>query len=161
MKQKKLVAEIIAMQDILYRFASRLTSNENDAKDLLQETSYRALKGQNDYIEYGTIKSWLFTIMRNTFLNDQSRLLKLKDNIPAEELSIPFIDDQLESRIISSEILKIIYQLDREKRIPFLLYITGYSYDEIAEKLKIPLGTVKSRIHQARQILKDRLKELR
>lgn len=99
--------------------------------------------------------------MRNTFLNDQSRLLKLKDNIPAEELSIPFIDDQLESRIISGEILKIIYQLDREKRIPFLLYITGYSYDEIAEKLKIPLGTVKSRIHQARQILKDRLKELR
>ena len=76
MKQKKLVAEIIAMQDILYRFASRLTSNENDAKDLLQETSYRALKGQNDYIEYGTVKSWLFTIMRNTFLNDQSRLLK-------------------------------------------------------------------------------------
>lgn len=56
MKQKKLVAEIIAMQDILYRFASRLTSNENDAKDLLQETSYRALKGQNDYIEYGTVK---------------------------------------------------------------------------------------------------------
>ncbi len=154
---------LLGNTEFLKPFALKLTNDNESAKDLLQETIYRALANKEKY-NFGTnIKAWLFTIMRNIFINDYRK--KIKQNIVFDHSENDFllnynqlsIANTAESDLRVKEIQAAIYQLPAIFRNPFLLYFDGYKYYEIAVLLKEPLGTIKSRIHFARKLLKEQV----
>ena len=144
-------------------FAVNLTRNQEVAKDLFQETLYKALANQDKYSTGTNIKAWLFTIMRNIFINDYRRKSKQRtifDDGTNETLinSGKIVErNKGENSIQIKEIYKAIDQLPQIFKIPFLLYFEGYRYHEISESLNEPLGTIKSRIHFARKLLKEQV----
>ena len=149
--------------DFLKPFAINLTKDHESAKDLFQETLYRALSNKDKYNVGTNIKAWLYTIMRNIFINDYRKRAKqsvILDNSPND-----FLIDQTRTKVLNDgvtnlnlrEVKQLIYELPELFRIPFNLYYEGYKYNEIAEELNEPLGTIKSRIHFARKILKQKI----
>lgn len=149
--------------DFLKPFAINLTKDTESAKDLFQETLYKALANQEKYNVGTNIKAWLFTIMRNIFINDYRRKIKqltIFDSTPNDYLlnyKQPSIANAAETDLGIKEIYQAIYQLPEIFKTPFLLYFEGYKYHEIAEALHEPLGTIKSRIHFARKLLKEQI----
>ena len=149
--------------DFLKPFAVNLTKDNETANDLYQETLYKALANQEKYNVGTNIKAWLFTIMRNIFINDYRRRAKQKtifDNSAGDyliNLKQVSVRNAAESSLQVKEINEAIHQLPEIFKTPFMLYFDGYKYQEIADVLGEPLGTVKSRIHFARKLLKDRL----
>jgi RNA polymerase sigma-70 factor (ECF subfamily) len=145
-------------------FAVSLTHDHEIAKDLFQETLYKALANQDRYSTGTNIRAWLFTIMRNIFINDYRRKAKQRtifDNNINETLinsGKVIVNNRGENSLQLKEIHKVIYQLPQIFKIPFLLYFEGYRYHEISESLNEPLGTIKSRIHFARKLLKEQLR---
>lgn len=154
---------LLSNTDPLKPFSVSLTHDQEMAKDLFQETLYKALANQDKYSTGTNIKAWLFTIMRNIFINDYRRKSKQRtifDNSSNEALinSVNIItSNRGEDSLHVKEIQKAIYQLPQIFKIPFLLYFEGYRYHEISESLREPLGTIKSRIHFARKLLKEQL----
>ncbi|HEY2722850.1 MAG TPA: RNA polymerase sigma factor [Chitinophagaceae bacterium] len=154
---------LVSNADFLKPFAINLTKDTESAKDLFQETLFKALANQEKYNVGTNIKAWLFTIMRNIFINDYRRKVKQQtifDNTPNDYLlnyKQPSIVNAAESDLRIKEIYKAVYQLPDIFKTPFLLYFEGYKYHEIAEELKEPLGTIKSRIHFARKLLKEQI----
>ena len=149
--------------DFLKPFAINLTRDSEAANDLYQETLYKALANHEKYNAGTNIKAWLFTIMRNIFINDYRRKAKQKtifDNSSNDFLldsKQATVSNTAESEIRMKEINAAIYQLPEIFKTPFQLYFDGYKYQEIADIMGEPLGTVKSRIHFARKLLKERL----
>ena len=157
---------LIGNQEEMYQWAYRLTRNYDDAQDLLQSTLLCALKSVGMYTEENNISGWLYTIMRNIFFNttrhsgrcccmekeDIERMMQLGENA---------LNDNAEIAFDTSDIQRAIDTLDRPYKIPMSLYLSGYKYQEIAEKMGIPLGTVKSRIHASRVQLQESLKDFR
>jgi RNA polymerase sigma factor (sigma-70 family) len=149
--------------DFLKPFAVNLTKDSEVAKDLYQETLYKALANQEKYNVGTNIKAWLFTIMRNIFINDYRRKAKQQtifDNTANDYLlnyKQPSISNSAETGLRLKEIYQAIYQLPEIFKTPFLLYFEGYKYHEISEALHEPLGTIKSRIHFARKLLKEQI----
>ena len=149
--------------DFLKPFAVTLTRDNEVAKDLLQETMYRALANKEKYHVGTNIKAWLYTIMRNIFINNYRRKSKQKtvlDSTPQEFLldyNQKFISNQAEANLKMKDSVKAIQSLPLIFSNPFMLYFEGYKYHEIAEMLNEPLGTIKSRIHFARKLLKEQL----
>ncbi|MEP6700884.1 MAG: RNA polymerase sigma factor [Bacteroidota bacterium] len=149
--------------DFLKPFAINLTRDPEAANDLYQETLYKALANKEKYNAGTNIKAWLFTIMRNIFINDYRRKAKQKtifDSTPNDyliNLKQSTISNQAESGMRIKEINAAIQQLPEIFKTPFLLYFDGYKYNEIAEVLHEPLGTIKSRIHFARKLLKEQI----
>jgi RNA polymerase sigma factor (sigma-70 family) len=150
---------VIKHENQLRPFAISLTRNPEDARDLYQETMLRALVNRDRY-QFGTnLKAWLFTIMRNIFINNYRRRKKgLINELTGPHEQIP---DQARndgwSRLRTGEIEHAVNQLPSAYRVSFELYHTGYKYQEIADLLEEPLGTIKSRIHFARKTLVGRL----
>lgn len=144
-------------------FAVSLTRDQEIAKDLFQETLYKALANQDKYSAGTNIKAWLFTIMRNIFINEYRRKAKQKiifdssDNHRLVNLSSVAVRNEGENSLQLKEINKAIYQIPQIFKVPFLLYFEGYRYHEISEWLNEPLGTIKSRIHFARKLLKEKI----
>ena len=149
--------------EFLKPFAINLTRDNEAANDLYQETLYKALANHEKYNVGTNIKAWLFTIMRNIFINDYRRKAKQKtifDNSPNEFLlnnQQTAIANAAESDMRIKEINAAIRQLPEIFKTPFLLYFDGYKYNEIADALHEPLGTIKSRIHFARKLLKEQI----
>lgn len=149
--------------DFLKPFAVNLTKDSEAANDLYQETLYKALANHEKYNAGTNIKAWLFTIMRNIFINDYRRKAKQKtvfDNSGNDyllNLNQATVSNAAESSLRMKEINEAIHQLPEIFKVPFQLYFDGYKYQEIADVLVEPLGTVKSRIHFARKLLKERL----
>ncbi|HRG25330.1 MAG TPA: RNA polymerase sigma factor [Chitinophagaceae bacterium] len=149
--------------DFLKPFAVNLTRDTEAANDLYQETLYKALANREKYNVGTNIKAWLFTIMRNIFINNYRRKAKQKtifDNTPNEFLinqNQATVSNGAESDMRIKEINAAIQGLPEIFRTPFLLYFDGYKYNEIAEVLHEPLGTIKSRIHFARKLLKEQI----
>ena len=149
--------------EFLKPFAVTLTRDNEVAKDLLQETMYRALANKEKYNVGTNIKAWLYTIMRNIFINNYRR--KAKQNTIFDNTANDFLLDYNQSTISNAaesalkmkDIQAAIYNLPHIFRNPFLLYFEGYKYHEIAEMLSEPLGTIKSRIHFARKLLKEQI----
>lgn len=147
----------------LMPFAFTLTHNGEDAKDLLQDTIYRALSNLDKFNQDTNIKAWLFTIMRNIFINNyrkKARENKVVHVVPQETLNYhisPAYNSFQENTFAVKEIKKAIHQLPEIFKVPFVMYFEGYKYKEIAEYLNEPLGTVKSRIHFARKLLQEML----
>jgi RNA polymerase sigma-70 factor, ECF subfamily len=149
------------MTTILHSFAYNLTKNGEDAKDLFQETAYRALTNRDKFRPGTNFKAWLFTIMKNIFINNYRKKVKANtimdstDNLYYINSGSVVISNQAESSIMMKELTKMIEGLDDSIKIPFLMHYQGYKYQEIADHLELPLGTVKSRIFFARKELKS------
>lgn len=146
--------------DFLRPFAITLTRDHETANDLLQETMYRALANKEKYNIGTNIKAWLYTIMRNIFINNYRRKAKqntIFDKTPNEFLlnyNQTVVANPAEGNIKMKEINAALESLPEIFKKPFLLYFDGYKYHEIADMLEEPLGTIKSRIHFARKLLK-------
>lgn len=153
-------------QTLLYAFAFRLTKDEDDAQDLVQETAYKAFKYKDMYQPRTNLRAWLMTIMRNTFINNyrqRKRRQTLSDFTGSDFLldsGAQTVHNEGESDITTEEIQQRINALEDWLKIPFLMFLQGYKYDEIAESLQIPVGTVKSRIFFARKKLQEALREM-
>jgi RNA polymerase sigma factor (sigma-70 family) len=154
---------LVQNADFLKPFAINLTRDSEAANDLYQETLYKALANHEKYNAGTNIKAWLFTIMRNIFINDYRRKAKQRtifDNTPNDFLlnsQQVAVSNSAEGAMRLKEIHEAIHHLPEIFKTPFQLYFDGYKYQEIADVLSEPLGTVKSRIHFARKLLKDRL----
>ena len=154
---------LLGNADPLRPFAVNLTHDQDTAKDLFQETLYKALANKDKYCTGTNIKAWLFTIMRNIFINNYRRRSKQRtifDNGTNEVLINSgkiIVRNGGESSLQLNEICKAIHQLPQIFKIPFLLHFEGYRYHEISQSLNEPLGTIKSRIHFARKLLKEKL----
>jgi RNA polymerase sigma factor (sigma-70 family) len=149
--------------EFLKPFAITLTRDTETAKDLFQETLYRALANKDKYNVGTNIKAWLYTIMRNIFINNYRRKVKqatILDSTPNEfliNLNQAVVNNSAESSLRIKDIQDAIHHLPEIFRNPFLLYFDGYKYHEIADMLSEPLGTIKSRIHFARKLLKEQI----
>lgn len=150
-------------QSLLLAFAFRLTRDEDDAQDLLQETAYKAFKYRELYQPKTNLRAWLMTIMRNTFINNyrqKKRRQTLNDKTDNEYLINSghlTVKNQGEAIVTIEEIQEVVDDLEDWLKIPFLMHYQGYKYDEISEVIDIPLGTVKSRIFFARKKLQESL----
>jgi RNA polymerase sigma factor (sigma-70 family) len=153
---------LVSNADFLRPFAINLTRDYEAANDLYQETLYKALANQEKYHAGTNIKAWLFTIMRNIFINNYRRNVKQRaiiDNSASEFVisNAATISNSAEGIMRTKEIQEAIQQLPAIFKTPFLLYFDGYKYNEIADLLHEPLGTIKSRIHFARKLLKEQV----
>ena len=154
---------LLSNTDFLKPFAFTLTRDNETAKDLLQETIYRALANKDKYNVGTNIKAWMYTNMRNIFINNYRRKSKqntIFDNTPNDFLldyNQTAVANSAETNLRLKEIHQAIHNLPDIFRKPFLLFFDGYKYHEIAETLKEPLGTIKSRIHFARKLLKEQI----
>jgi RNA polymerase sigma-70 factor (ECF subfamily) len=152
---------LMSNAEFLKPFAITLTRDTESAKDLFQETLYRALANKDKYNVGTNIKAWLYTIMRNIFINNYRRKAKqnvIFDNSPNDFLlnyRQPVTANAAVSNLNIKEIQQAIFHLPEIFKNPFLLYFDGYKYHEIADMLQEPLGTIKSRIHFARKLLKS------
>ena len=160
-------ANLMNLQSNLLNFAYMLTSNRDDAYDLLQDTTLKALDNQDKYAENTNFKAWVMTIMRNIFINNYRRtaraatVVDTTDNLYHLNLSQDSGFESPEESYGASEITMAINELSDEYRIPFSMHVAGYKYNEIAEKMNLPLGTVKSRIFFARKKLQERFADYR
>lgn len=150
------------LQDNLLNFAYKLTSNRDDAYDLLQDTTLKALDNEDKYADNTNFKGWVFTIMRNLFINNYRRnaraatIVDTTDNLYHLNLSQDSGLESPEDSYGAKEITSAIAEFSDEYRIPFSMHVAGYKYSEIAEEMDLPLGTVKSRIFFARKKLQER-----
>lgn len=149
--------------DFLKPVAVTLTRDPNTAADLYQETLYRALANREKYYVGTNIKAWLYTIMRNIFINNYRRKVKQKvlfnpgfDGTISNQLKAS-VGNSAEGAVEVKYIQNAIHQLPDVFRQPLVFYIEGYKYSDIAQMLNEPLGTIKSRIHFARKLLKSQL----
>ena len=149
-----------SLQPELYRFAWSLTRNETEAEDLLQETMYRAYCHCQDFKSGTNFKAWLLTIMRNVHVSRyrkkrRSPLIQDMGYVDSLHAKNASVDNQGVLNINLQEIESKLAELDELYATPFTMFYTGYRYDEIARHLRIPIGTVKSRIYSARQQLRN------
>lgn len=156
--------ELVGAQEELLRFAFKLTADREEANDLLQETSLKALDNEDKYTPETNFKGWIYTIMRNIFINNYRRVVREQTFVDQTEnlyhLSTPRDEaqDYTESAYDLKEMRRIVNSLPREYKVPFSMHVAGFKYREIAEKLGLPIGTVKSRIFFTRQKLQHELK---
>jgi RNA polymerase sigma-70 factor (ECF subfamily) len=165
MSQLEFYKEFDQLSTLLHSFAYHLTKNEEESKDLFQETAYRALTNRDKFRPGTNFKAWLFTIMKNIFINNYRKKKKANTIMDATEnlyylnSGEGVISNKAESNIMMKELIKMVDELDDMVRIPFLMHYQGFKYQEIADHLELPLGTVKSRIFFARQELKEVIKK--
>ena len=157
----------MSLQDNLLNFAYMLTSNRENAYDLLQDTTLKALDNETKYVNNTNFKGWVFTIMRNIFINNYRRASRSQTVVDQTEdlyhlnLSQDSGLETPEGSYGASEITSAINMFPDEYRVPFTMHVQGYKYNEIAEKMNLPLGTVKSRIFFARKKLQAQFADYR
>ncbi|MDI9860518.1 MULTISPECIES: RNA polymerase sigma factor [Flectobacillus] len=144
-------------------FAMKLTRDYEDANDLLQDTLLKAFTNRDKYTEGTNLKAWLYTIMKNTFITNYQKMVRkntfidTSDNLHYINSLESSTDNSAASSFALNDIENAVKSLDEAYRMPFVMYFRGFKYHEIADKLNIPIGTVKNRIHIARKELKDKL----
>ena len=167
MRTADFTQNLLGMQTELLRFALKLTADQEEADDLLQETSLKALDNEDKYTPDTNFKGWMYTIMRNIFINNYRKMVRDQtfvdqtENLYHLNLSQDSGFESTEGNYDLKEIRKIVNTLPKEYRIPFSMYVSGFKYREIAERLGLPIGTVKSRIFFTRQRLQKDLRDFR
>ena len=157
--------------DALYTFAYHLTYNEDDANDLVQEAYLKAYKSIHRYIEGTNAKAWLFKILKNIFINEYRKKANKPTRVDYEEIvnyheeedtnysSFMDLREEMFQDMMGDEVTTAINALPVDFRVVILLCdIEGFKYEEISKILDIPIGTVRSRLHRARNLLKEKLK---
>lgn len=150
----------LQMERSLTSFALKLTNNMEDAKDLVQETGYRAYDHKESFQVDSNFRAWLTVIMRNTFINDYRK--RKRRNIWFESMEEKHhgqvvTKNSAESNLLMQELTQVLDKMDAAFRTPFLMHYQGYKYEEISQELNLPLGTVKSRIFFARKKLRSKI----
>ncbi len=148
----------------LKMYALHFTHDSDDANDLVQDTILKAITYYNKFKEGTNLKGWLYTIMKNTFINNYRRFVKINtfvtktDEISSPQLSYSATVNDGDPKFVMDDIKKALSKLQEEYYVPFTMHFEGFKYHEIADHLSIPIGTVKTRIHVARKLLKKNLK---
>jgi len=157
---------VIHLSGSLKPYAVSLTRDMRDAEDLMQETILKALNSWSKYKHNTNLRAWLCTIMRNLFINNYRK--KVRQNTIVDTSENLYLlnaskteENKAMSELIQEDIYKEIRKLPEGHRIPFIMCYKGYKYQEIADELDIPLGTVKSRIFLARKQLGNSLRAYR
>lgn len=167
MANERFQSKLIALQSNMLNFAYILTSNRDDAYDLVQDTMLKALDNEDKYAENVNFKGWVLTIMRNIFINGYRKSSRASVVVDRSEdlylLNLPQDSGVAspEGSMTVKEINEVVNRFDDEYRIPFSMHLAGYKYQEIADKVGLPLGTIKSRIFFARKRLREQLRDLR
>jgi len=155
--------KLSTLTTLLHSFAYNLTKNSEDAKDLYQETAFRALYNRDKFQPGTNFKAWTFTIMKNIFINNYRKKVKANtildttDNQYYLNSGSHSTTNAAEGGMMLKELNGMVEVLDDSIRVPFLMHFEGFKYQEIADELRLPLGTVKSRIFFARKELKDKI----
>lgn len=167
-EQADFESELVGLQSNMYSFALSLTANPTNAEDLMQETSLRVLDNRDKYRPNTNFKGWVFTVMRNLFINSYHRNVRT-NNIIDDSADLSYIGSQRDTEGLGTpdhelnlkEINQAIEALDELYQTPFSLYLSGFKYKEIADQLDLPIGTIKSRIFFARKQLQEQLSDYR
>ncbi|EKB49506.1 RNA polymerase sigma factor [Cecembia lonarensis] len=144
-------------------FALKLTRDMDDANDLLQDTMVKAFTNRDKFTEGTNLKAWLYTIMKNTFITNYQRMVRrgtfvdTTDNLHYINSGDILVENGAYGDFAMDDIYAAIDKLDDVYKVPFMMHYKGFKYHEIADKLNIPIGTVKNRIHIARKLLKEDL----
>jgi len=156
---------LTTLESSLEKFALSLTSNREDARDLVQETYLKALTFRHKFTDSTNLKAWVYTIMKNSFINNYRRRVRQKTTFDNTQ-DLYYLnntghseDYSPASRLSAKEIQAHIDSLRDEFRVPFKMHQEGYKYKEIAEELDLNIGTVKSRIFFSRKKLMESLEE--
>jgi RNA polymerase sigma factor (sigma-70 family) len=158
--------------DSMYNFAFRLTNDEDDANDLVQDTYLKAFRFINSFSQGTNAKAWLFRILKNSFINDFRKKSKEPAKVDYQDVETTYnseedaetnqtVDLRVESvqDLIGDEIANALNALPVDFRTVIILCdVEGFTYEEMAKILDIPIGTVRSRLHRARMLLKEKLK---
>ena len=165
MTAQEFTTSIISLKGNLQKYALSLTLDRDNALDLVQDTFLKAIQNQDKFVDATNLKAWVFTIMKNTFINNYRRKMRENTLIDGTQelyyLNLPSDRGSIspESSYAGNEIEKAIDALTDDYRLPFRMHLEGFKYEEISEKLNLKLGTVKSRIFFARQKLMSVLKD--
>ena len=171
-KQKNTIfnEEFMPHLEAMYNFAYRLTLNQDDAKDLVQDTYLKAYRFIESFEKGTNAKAWLFRILKNSFINDFRKRSKQPSKVDYQEVETYYNSDDVDEKMtidlraetvqdmIGDEISNALNSLDVDFRTVIILCdLEGFKYDEMAKILDIPIGTVRSRLHRARNLLKEKL----
>ena len=149
MKSLSFRKDLVGVQEELLRFAYKLTTDREEANDLLQETSLKALDNEDKYTPDTNFKGWMYTIMRNIFINNYRKVVRDQtfvdktDNLYHLNLPQDAGFESTERTYDLKEMHRVVNALPKEYRVPFAMHVSGFKYREIAEKLNLPLGTGK------------------
>ncbi|HTE31412.1 MAG TPA: sigma-70 family RNA polymerase sigma factor [Chryseolinea sp.] len=156
----------------MYNFAYRLTLDQDDSKDLVQDTYLKAYRFIDSFQQGTNAKAWLFRILKNSFINDYRKKSKEPSKVDYQEVESYYNSEEVDRQItpdlrvealkdmIGDEISNALNSLDVDFRTVIILCdLEGFKYDEMAKILDIPIGTVRSRLHRARNLLKEKLSE--
>jgi len=164
MSATEFYSKIDLLKSSLNAFAYKLTKDQKDAEDLFQETAFRAIANREKFRLGTNFKAWMFTIMKNIFINNYRKKVKANtimdstDNMYYINSGKNVVDNDVDRNLLMEELQDMIAKLDDSIKKPFVMHYTGFKYQEIAEDLNLPLGTVKSRIFFARKELKAAIK---
>ena len=167
MTTSELSAEIARLQPTLKSFTHRFTYNKEESRDLVQDTLLRALTYRDKFRKDTNLKGWLFTIMRNTYINNYRKVQREKpSHDTSKDLYYLNVEDEHtfnrpQESVEFKEIWRNVNSVKDDLLIPFKMHLTGYKYDEIASRLGIPIGTVKNRIFHARKEIQKKLEGYR
>lgn len=161
MSKQEFEKRLLEMQDDMLRSALRLTNDRSEADDLVQETTLRALDKSKQFVEDISFRGWIMTMMRNIFLNNMERTGRKREMIDSsvDVYNVALLAEGShyapDAAFNLKEINAYIDELNELNRVPFRMFLDGNKYTEIAEKLGLPVGTVKSRIFLARRQLQE------
>ena len=172
-RQKDFEREALPHMDLLYNYALRMTNSPQDADDLVQETYLKAYRFWDSYEQGTNIKAWLFRIMKNSYINRYRKETKEPDTVDYDEVKDFYssvrdestepndLQESLFGNLLDDDVTKAIASLpDDFRTVVILCDIEGLSYEEIAEFVDCPLGTVRSRLHRGRKLLREQFIEL-
>jgi RNA polymerase sigma-70 factor (ECF subfamily) len=169
-RDEAFVKEFMPLMKQLYNFALKLTLDEDEASDLVQESYLKAYRFFDSYAEGTNAKAWMFRIMKNTFINDFRKKTREPNKVDYDELESFYNSEEAEHKVksdlridmmqdkLGDEVTVALNALPVDFRTAIILCdIESFTYEEMSKILDIPIGTVRSRLHRARQVLKDKL----
>jgi RNA polymerase sigma-70 factor (ECF subfamily) len=170
-KQENFEREMLPHMAALYNFALRMTGDPDDAKDLVQETYMKAYRFFDKYEQGTNAKAWLFRIMKNSYINRYRKESKEPDKIDYDDVKEFYasvkdtavdtndLQEKIFGNLFEDEVAKALQDLPEDFRtVVILCDIEGYTYEEIADFVEIPIGTVRSRLHRGRKMLQSMLR---
>ncbi len=169
-KDDEFVKETLPHESILYNYALKISGNADDAQDLVQETYYKAYRYFDKFQKGTNSKAWMFMILKNSFINDYRKakrepqkvdyelIQNFYENVKSDRAQTNNLDNDFYNNLLDDELTEAINRLPSKMRETFLLCdLEGYSYEEIADLVGCPVGTVRSRLHRARHMLQELL----